>query len=445
VEMGGDRTDGRLWPMRILSAHRLLWGGKAVSIGQMKVFPRRQLGFILLLAGSVLCCGCKKGSPPAGTSTDKPAQEDTPPVQLAQIAPGKTKKPSRRPLGTAMEAVRTRVSRAPWRQLEAMLAKALVEAIRDFSSDPNTYLAAGNGCLEQGNQEAAVQCFRRGLRAAPESLDLLRALAIALAADHEYARAIAVYERILRRRPGDRTARFNLAVSLSRVDRLADAQRAYERLLELDPDFLRARYNLAGLYEVQGKLSRSRDQWRQIIARDPEAPHPYAKLGELSADLGDPEAAMDAYAEAAKRDAKNPQAWLNLAGAAVGAGSFGRAIVATQQAAKLAPQDSEVWVRLGELHLALYRATDRRESFLEAVEATRSGVRLDPGSPTGWGLLGDLLEQMHNDSGDPKYLAGALRAWKHALELDPGQARISKLLREHQEDPAETPGELPTE
>lgn len=84
-------------------------------------------------------------------------------------------------------------------------------------------LVDGTQALRDGDNVRAEQDFQQASRMAPQSIQILNDLAIALARQGKEPQAIKVYNRALRLQPGNAITRRNLGIAYFRAQRYADA------------------------------------------------------------------------------------------------------------------------------------------------------------------------------------------------------------------------------
>jgi|GEM_PF-1382784 len=364
----------------------------------MTVKAPSSLGFLLALATLAMFWGssCRKEPAlPPSASASRPARASTSPLVRITGAP-ETSQPA-----AHLASAPSSRARPP--------ASAAAPAAGTLESQPwREQLAAGDRALAREDFTTAVGAFRRAVELAPEDLDALQGLAVALAAASQYEQALPVYEKIIDlaakaaasqpatrsttaeaiapSAPAARTARFNLAVAQMRLDRLPQAQENLEKLLDQDETDIRARYNLATVLQARGRGTEARDQWRKVIAdgqalglHDRALAH--MALGEVLVDTGDGKGALAAYAEATKLEPGNVTAWLDFSAVARATGSLGRALLAGRKAVELVPQNANAHARLAEVLLELHRSTKDQNFADEAVAELRRSLELDPNQP----------------------------------------------------------------
>lgn len=106
-------------------------------------------------------------------------------------------------------------------------------------------VAQGSHALQQGDNAAAENAFRRALSLDPSSVELLNNLAISVARQGRDDEAIALYLRALNLRKGDPITERNLGIAYFRAHRYKDALPLLESFAQRDPTF--QSLDLAGL------------------------------------------------------------------------------------------------------------------------------------------------------------------------------------------------------
>ena len=253
--------------------------------------------------------------------------------------------------------------------------------LSELSEEARHAFLAGDRALAEGRCETAVDAFAQAAQLHPDNVELLRALAEAMTAAHQYDRVTATYEQILALGGEDPVTLYNLAVAYTRLKEYYRAERAYRELLEIDEQHLRARYNLAVVYHVQGKLDDACRTWRAYIRQDDNNAAAYMLLGELLLQLRQPEEALVHLCRASVLAPDDLVTQLNLAAAAKLTGSYGWAAMALEKAASLAPDDAEIWADLGEVLLTIHRDTGDAEFLTEAIAAGERALAIDPDQP----------------------------------------------------------------
>lgn len=325
--------------------------------------------------------GCRGREPAPRRTPDSPSERNAA-AQLASRQAAGDAPPASGAVTRSMKAAEESLQRllfdqSSWQAIRAALRRVLHKALEETDRDPASWIAGGDRALERGDWPVAVRCMTRAAELDPNSLNALRALAVALTAAGRFEAVVGVYDRILNRDPSDATARFNLALAAARQRDFARAEAEYRRLLGDRDDFVQAWYNFATILQAQGKLHDAARAWRRVVELAPQLAGAHSSLGEVLVDMGRAEEAMAAYANAARLQPNQAGAWLNFANAAQAAGSLGRAAAALQKAAALAPQDANVQARLGEVYMQMHRVKEDGAFLVRAVAAWETSLRLD--------------------------------------------------------------------
>ena len=217
--------------------------------------------------------------------------------------------------------------------------------IREQFLDPYSFLRAGLANENTGNHEGAERAYRRGLKLAPDNVELRNALGWTLFQEGKTAAAVMEYNRALKADPNHAKTHNNLALALVELGQLDDAAKHFQRSLELDPraeiysdlGFVMARlgnpeealadyqkaleldpkcasahYNLAVASVQEGKLAEAESHYRQALLGKPSA-ETHNGLGYVLARQGRADEAVAEFRKAIEADAKFTPAYNNLA------------------------------------------------------------------------------------------------------------------------------------
>ncbi len=217
--------------------------------------------------------------------------------------------------------------------------------IREQFLDPYSFLRAGLANENTGNHEGAERAYRRGLKLAPDDVELRNALGWTLFQEGKTAAAVMEYNRALKTDPNHAKTHNNLALALVELGQLDDAAKHFKRSLELDPraeiysdlGFVMARlgnqqgalaeyqkaleldpkcasahYNLAVASVQEGKLGEAESHYRQALLGKPSA-ETHNGLGYVLARQGRADEAVAEFRKAIEADAKFTPAYNNLA------------------------------------------------------------------------------------------------------------------------------------
>jgi tetratricopeptide (TPR) repeat protein len=106
--------------------------------------------------------------------------------------------------------------------------------------------------LEERDQVAAIDAYRRALRLRPETTEAWINLGRLFAESGDPTAAHDCFRSALDLDPADATAYYNLGVLAQDAGKESDSIALYRRALELDPHLAEAHYNLATLFDQSG-------------------------------------------------------------------------------------------------------------------------------------------------------------------------------------------------
>ncbi|HUY84129.1 MAG TPA: tetratricopeptide repeat protein, partial [Steroidobacteraceae bacterium] len=233
-----------------------------------------------------------------------------------------------------------------------------------------------------------------------------------------------------------------LGVALLHQDKPADAIGILERVRDLAPRFWAARADLACAYRADGRLQAARDELRRVVAaaptlegawraygdvlvefeKYPEARAAYERarqcdpharrLEQASAALvaGDRKSAERIFREIVQEDASHVGAVCGLAAVALAAGRPEDAMRLLRHALKQSPH----------LPLAgrgLCQALVDLGRFPQAEQSVRRLLKIEPENSKNWVLLGNVCTRMMRQS-------DALVAFEEAARLNPAEVRL---------------------
>jgi len=115
------------------------------------------------------------------------------------------------------------------------LRAGLLEAAGDVTGAVDSLRAAGNAYYTLGRPSEALDCYKAGLRLAPEDALLLHNRGTLALAAGRIPEALADFTRALAREPGNARIQISLGVALWRAGRKDSARTAWARARELDP------------------------------------------------------------------------------------------------------------------------------------------------------------------------------------------------------------------
>jgi predicted TPR repeat methyltransferase len=164
-----------------------------------------------------------------------------------------------------------------------------------------------------GQVEAAAEIYRRVLARAPDHVDALQFLGIAL---HQLGRSeegVSTLRRALEVDPACEGAHNNLGNVLKEMGRAAEAELAYRRVVQLNPANADALNNLGVALKEQARLDEAVAAYRRAIALQPRHADAWHNLGNALKKAGQIDEALSAYGEAIRLRPYHAEAYRNLA------------------------------------------------------------------------------------------------------------------------------------
>jgi tetratricopeptide (TPR) repeat protein len=137
---------------------------------------------------------------------------------------------------------------------EQKIDSALQKFIACTVIDPSHYKAfmnAGYAYSLKGENDKAIPYLEKGLKLAPDSLDILKIYASALHNAGKTKEALDIYLRVVERDPKDANILFNIASIYSFQKDFAKALLFYQKLIEADSSFKDAYFNMGWIYVQQ--------------------------------------------------------------------------------------------------------------------------------------------------------------------------------------------------
>lgn len=244
------------------------------------------------------------------------------------------------------------------------------------------YLAEALGAL--GRTREAAETLAAGLKAAPDSPDLLRARGGLLQRQGDLAGARAALEEARKKGPGDPRLHVELASLYRRLGELEPARRAAEEAVRLDPASPDAHVARGLALGAAGREGEAGDAFREALRLSPEHPDALFYLGSVELRAGRPRTALPLLETLARKAPLYPRGQETLA-------------LARERAAPPPP---------GSVHLSLLRAPSRpkaeslarRLAAGEPFAALARAESVDASAPRGGDLgtvkVGDLAEPL---------------------------------------------------
>jgi predicted O-linked N-acetylglucosamine transferase (SPINDLY family) len=212
-----------------------------------------------------------------------------------------------------------------------------------------------------------------------DSAELLKTLGNAQKASGDQEGAIESYRRSLAISPGYLPALYNLGLTLHELSRLDEAERSFRRVIELDPIDADALFHLGALLHKRSEPQEAAQMYRRALRRTPDNPHLWLALGAALGELpGETEESIRCLREARRcleqaieRDPKSPYERNALGNVLQQEGRPDDAIEQYRASIAFSPNHADG-------HNSLGCALLLKGELAEAVERLREAIRLKP-------------------------------------------------------------------
>lgn len=266
---------------------------------------------------------------------------------------------------------------------------------------------SGDIFFNQGDLNAAIKEYQRGLALSAGNVNLLNSLGVSYAKLGRYRLAIACFEKALASSPHDLMAAYNLGSAYFQTGRWADAVAPLEIACAAEGNTEEQLLLLGRVYLQVGRHEEALHVLQKAEEHDPERGVVQRYLGEALFAVGQRTGAMASLQKALRINPRDPWA-LSLLGLAYAIEKQGDEIALSlcQQALALDEGSWQFWCRLGfvQLHTKQVEA---------ALDTLRQGQRLNRKSRE----IASLLGQVYAQGEKPGY---AKRYFKKVLQLEAG-------------------------
>ncbi|MCF7798199.1 MAG: tetratricopeptide repeat protein [Lentisphaeria bacterium] len=239
----------------------------------------------------------------------------------------------------------------------------------------DAYLLAGKLFRENGNYEAAIDQYKRGLLAGADTLDITVEIGQVYLQQNNHAEAYKYFDQALNLEPANVDALIGMAKVLYEQKLFGQAQSNYQKALSTSPGNYTAMIGVAYAYLAQNNVGGAREMFQKAIDSNPVAADAYVGKAMALAQTEDIplEMVQEAFEQARKMDAKNQKAakqfisFINKP-----AFDLEYRIEQTKSYLKDFPDDDEARQILGELYIQNSRAGGA--IWLEAAEQTYKNI-----------------------------------------------------------------------
>jgi tetratricopeptide (TPR) repeat protein len=200
---------------------------------------------------------------------------------------------------------------------------------------------------DRAYSDRAVQAAERSRVLAPDSPDVLLALANVQRLTGRAADAIATFKRALALQPNSPESVIWLATSYQSNGQMEEAERAFKRGIALRPSWWSGHNELGVMYLAAGRLDDAGREFARVIDLNPKSPWGYSNLGVVHVMKQRLPEAIQAFNKAvAIRD--DPSAHANLAYCFYYLGQYDKSALAYRKAIDLRPKFAGNWANLAD-------------------------------------------------------------------------------------------------
>lgn len=277
------------------------------------------------------------------------------------------------------------------------------EAGRELPRDPSIFLGLADIHRATGQQEKALEEYRRALSVDPNSDKANVGIAAISIERNDPDKAIEQLKKAAVANPQNRDVHLMLA---GIYEKKGDAKLAdYHYLMGGKGKTASSAVRLSsGLGSASG-ADKEIEVLKATVKERPDDVVSYEKLGHLYRAAGKDTEAIEAYREAAHRNSNNSDVYLNLGILYEKRSQADEAVVAYKQAIKAKPDNHDARLRLGDISLA-------RGFFQEAVEQYSEFLKLRPESP-------DIHLKLARIFAKSKESNLAIESYRHVLRYSP--------------------------
>ena len=261
------------------------------------------------------------------------------------------------------------------RKVYPLATHHLGEASRSLTSDPEIFTTLAEVCIATGQQDRALEEYRRALSISPGHEKAHIGIAAILLGRNDLDKALEQLKAAGAANPANREIHLMMAELYEKKGDIKQAE--YEYLLggrpkpqpppkKPDPPPLPA--------PPASDLDLNIENLKAALKEQPESVATYEKLGNLYRSAGRDEEALAAYREAAHRNSQSSELYYNLGLLHEKKDQLDEAVVAYKQAIKLKPDYADARLKLADIRNA-------RGFYQEAVEQYGEFLKLKPVSP----------------------------------------------------------------
>ena len=266
----------------------------------------------------------------------------------------------------------------PWFQTEA--ERALAQLEKDALTHPSAHghRAVGEAWLEMREFRKARRHFIQASRLAPNDPVIINGIAVSLAEEGKYDRALTTINRVLRMDPEVANAWYNRGVMLVNLNRYAEAAEAFDKNIALQPKDTDSWVARGQAYEDMGDLEEALYSYDEAIQINKDNLDPWMLRSRVLFDRmlqgrGTWDLVIESYDRVLALDENCLEAWGMKTRAYLSKGAWGKAMTSLDRALQLEPQLTGRLQKLFDDVIEVFyhprRQQKDRESLVQGLQA----------------------------------------------------------------------------
>jgi tetratricopeptide (TPR) repeat protein len=262
----------------------------------------------------------------------------------------------------------------------------------------SAHFAAAEKLLAQHSPELAEAEIRAGLKLAPQSLEGLNLLGIALEEQKDFARAVEALQRALKIDPRSTATHNNLGNTYVMQEKKELAEREFRSTLEYDPHNRDANYNLGLLLLARND---PRDAITYFSRVQPQGPEVQLSLTQAYLAAGEKQKGLELAHSLSQQAKGDLRVHFTLGVVLAKQAQYTEAIHEFETADAIAPQTAEILADLGHTYLEIGRNEKALEVLDRALKLAPDSVETLYFTAQAYASLGkdldslDLLSKAH--------------------------------------------------
>lgn len=298
------------------------------------------------------------------------------------------------------------------------LKQALIEVGKSVRKKDTAEARNLLGAIHQalGDQEAAIENFRRAVKLAPNKIEAMNNLAVALqdGTELEKSEAEKLLTKLLNANPTNQDLKVNLLKTLIKSSKIDQAINLAIEILETNDSEIHTLVLLADIYRSIGKQKEAVEYYRRASEIIPKNSSLLYRLACTQSDLGLMKEAALSFQNVIKLNPENDAAFLNLSNCLKKLGQTDEALKLIEHVIKRSPKNFEAFNS---------RATLRKQqgNTKAAIDDYRHSVKLNPRYSIAWNNLGVCFLELDD-------LESCIAAYNKALTLTKNKAQREYIL-----------------